>query len=235
MASRLAVVLCSGMHGGGPRESLHDQLIADVLFTAGLDASIIQSLTRVEVASTDHLCLQGIMGDMALVGWDGAEVTAEQLKRLGVVGRMWWIEPTEGTVRETSLALAGVDNLHAKRNLFHFDLTVWDSAASVLDRLKTFLGNREVRVVPIQLGGLNSGGRASDRKVAEGVVSMPVVADRTGGKERPGVESGTGGELQRERLLKELSSGAVEVPGEDGEEDWSHLDRLVDDLDASSL
>ncbi len=86
MPSRLAVTLCQQTQRSGGKTDLEDQLIADILFAQGLDASIIQSLDRIPNDSTDHLCLQGIMGDMALLTWSSEEEVIPHLHRLHVDG-----------------------------------------------------------------------------------------------------------------------------------------------------
>lgn len=237
MPSRLAVTLCQQTQRSGGKTDLEDQLIADILFTQGLDASIIQSLDRIPNDSTDHLCLQGIMGDMALLTWCSDEEVIPHLLRLHVDGLLV-VTPFQGSPKQQVIRSTQGNPLHQNRRFHHFDLREWPSASDVLGRLKNILSNMEIRVVPLQLGGKS----VSLSRITP--TSSPPQADVYSSANNPSPNTLSSSSNSSVGSLTVTSNEEVRVdsstkeshPASDvNEEEWSHLDRLVDDLDASSI
>lgn len=243
MPSRLAVTLCQQAQRNGRRADIEDQLIADILFANGLDASVIHSLEYIALESTDHLCLQGIKGDMALLNWLPATETAALLTHLRIAGRL---RPQASDPKATSVDVpvfpSDTSELLARRRFYHFDLSDWPSAAAVMERLKKLLTDMEVKVVPLQWksstnqlkNAPNSSLPSSQSPEEKKDVGIPLPTHAL--PSHPASLADAAKVVSSETSSSVHARDKASEETESNEEDeWSHLDRLVDDLDASSL
>lgn len=87
MAPRLSIVISQAPSNNASVAEIEQQIVTQLMFEPGLDATLIGHLSSIATGTTDHLCLEGIRGDFALLGWQTAQEAYQQLARLGIYAR----------------------------------------------------------------------------------------------------------------------------------------------------
>ncbi|MEY4568327.1 MAG: hypothetical protein RLY14_3297 [Planctomycetota bacterium] len=182
MAPRLSIVISQAPSNNANVAEIEQQIVTKLMFEPGLDAMLIGHLNAIAVSTTDHLCLEGIRGDFALLGWQPAQEAYEQLARLGIYARPGKTPfpahqtsgeditqavseeslptfPVPATPHETPSASSLPIAEQLKRRIYFIDLRHVPSLHAgkesqyFLDILKRILQDRQTIAVPIKLAG----------------------------------------------------------------------------------
>ncbi|RMF41421.1 MAG: hypothetical protein D6753_09625 [Planctomycetota bacterium] len=239
MPIRLTVVIAQASARDQVASQLEESLAAELMMARGLDPVMVAALERIEPGSTDHLCLTGLGGPAVVLGWCDAAQAARHWQRLGLSGHL--VE-RDGTARS------------GQRRVHYMEMRPGMQVTEVLRYVQDLLESYRTPVVPLQLNT----GRAAEGNAAgwgpEPISGSPISRDAGGGRRdaierHPGGTSGTPAGSQPAAPSQRASEPAGIEPqgrpapadaveeqgGSDEEPEWEHLDRLVDDLDASGI
>ncbi len=213
MASRLPVVISQHASRAGKESQWEEGLIAALIFANGLDATLVHGLESIAEGSTDHLCLEGLMGDFALLSWLPWEVMVEELNRLQIAGRL---------LPYTKLGFQNPVELAAKspKKIRAICLQEGYSETQVMAILQDWLDAQSVRLV--SLGGPKT--RTESPSIQQIPSPKPAPAP---------APSPPSASKKQETPPTPPASVPPSPKGASIEEDWAHLDKLVDDLDAA--
>jgi hypothetical protein len=182
MAPRLSIVISQAPSNNANIAELEQQIVTKLMFEPGLDAMLIGHLSSIATGTTDHLCLEGIRGDFALLGWQPAQEAYQQLARLGIYARPGKTPlpaqqapndninqavseesptsfPIPSEPHETPSASGLPISEQLKRRIYFIDLRhvpalhAGKESQYFLDVLKRILQDRQTIAVPIKLGG----------------------------------------------------------------------------------
>lgn len=180
MAPRLSIVISQAPSNNANIAEIEQQIVTQLMFEPGLDATLIGHLSSIATGTTDHLCLEGIRGDFALLGWQTAQEAYEQLARLGIYARPGKTPlPTQQASSDDITQAIIEENLSTfpvppaphetpnasglpmaeqlKRRIYFIDLRhvpsmhVGKESQYFLDVLKRILQDRQTIAVPIKL------------------------------------------------------------------------------------
>jgi hypothetical protein len=217
VASRLTVVISQSAAGQAHYTEIEEALLAELMMTAGLDATLVGSLERVQADSTDYLCLSGFAQSIALVSALPAEAVAQHWKRLALPGQILPIAQEQSS---------------SERRVYYLPLGL--GVLPIVEQLKQLLADRNVRTVGLSLPLVSKSGAVmgvSPSNVAGGEVTesttikqSPVGGGPIGGSDTVPVEN-SGADLR----------GAPTLQPESYDLEWPNLDQLVDDFDALDL
>jgi hypothetical protein len=208
VAPRLTVIVSQSATRDGRSVDTEETLVAELMMTPGLDATLIGALEKVSTDSTDFLCLSSFQHNFAFISWLDEATVAAQWERLGLAG---------------TVARPGASNgHHRKPRIYYLPLTHATTVADILAQLEQLQRERSVKTVGIQLGPTASPSRAASSSLAASAGGLPVIQPsqptRTPAASLPPPAS--------------HSSAHPLSDDEDEDEEWEELDRLVDDLDA---
>ena len=86
MAPRLTVVISQGQSQNPAKVGMEEEIVAQLLGEPGVDVTIIPHLYDLDSEGTGVLCLQGVTGDMVVLGWLFPRAIRWTLDRHGVFG-----------------------------------------------------------------------------------------------------------------------------------------------------
>jgi ferredoxin len=86
MAPRLTVVISQGQSQNPAKVGMEEEIVAQLLGEPGVDVTIIPHLYNLDSEDTGVLCLQGVTGDMVVLGWLFPRAIRWTLDRHGVFG-----------------------------------------------------------------------------------------------------------------------------------------------------
>ncbi|MFO0921928.1 MAG: hypothetical protein U0905_05495 [Pirellulales bacterium] len=221
MASRLPVVIAQHPMRASRQSEFEESLVAELIFAQGLDATLIQGLDRIELHSTDHLCLQGLMGDFALASWLPVEHLLPHLDRLEMSGQLVHIDPVHQSKSIVPLKAPG------PKRIFLIALQEGGTVTNVMQFLRELLDSMKVQVVSIGMG------MKPKPKVQEpSIVPLQSQAPQAASRDSNVAKSSSANSLPIP-ANDPPKPASVPVDLDQDEEEWSHLDKLVDDLDAA--
>jgi hypothetical protein len=139
MPVRIPVVISQSERRGGAMAEYEEQLITQLIFENGLDATLISDLKSISIHTTDHLCIEGLKGDFALACWDSPATACEQLHRLGIPSLE--IFPVDGSPGFQSLK-----DQQLPKKIFFIPLSTSKSIDSTIQTLREL---REARSIPV--------------------------------------------------------------------------------------
>jgi len=217
VASRLTVVISQSAAGQAHYTEMEEALLAELMMTAGLDATLVGPLERVQVDSTDYLCLSGFAQSIALVSAIPAEAVAQHWKRLALPGQVLPV---------------GQEQPSRERRVYFLPLEL--GVLLIIEQLKQLLADRNVRTVGLSLPLVSKSGAAvgvSQSSVAgmEAIEPIPVKQPPVGVRPR-----GSSDTVPAESSGADLR-GAPMLQPESYDLEWPNLDQLVDDFDALDL
>jgi hypothetical protein len=204
MASRLPVVVAQSAQRDPRAVNFEEQLITDLMFSNGLDATLIRPLAQVALDSTDHLCLEGFRGPFALLTWSPIADAAEHLSRLSIHGRLF--------DRESGSYLSSEQPANSRR-IDHFQLKIGETTAHWLVQLTAILSSFEVKTFAI---GSKAIGHVSSKTEPAAPISIMKKSE----------VASTGD------LTNQPNQG---LSLDEDEENWSHLDDLLDNFDEAEV
>jgi hypothetical protein len=242
MAIRLPVVLAQNARRVAAYTDCEESWITSLLFEERLDATLVADLASIQPDSTDFLCLAGLKGDFVLVSWEDSSVVLRELLRLGFDS--FDIVPVDGTAKVPS---AKQTQTVKKIYLMGFHKGV--PVSELVGQLKKLLESKATPVFQLQIApkGTNTTSTTSSK-------ALPVVSDFTSGiasrtstpirdsvsatniisaVNESNQDSVTKSHFGNEPLSTERLSTAVSAEGNFAyeDDDFPHIDTLVDELD----
>ncbi|MCU0712346.1 MAG: hypothetical protein MUC43_09815 [Pirellula sp.] len=143
MAIRLPVVLAQHSRRVSSYTDCEESWITSLLFEERLDATLVSDLVSIQPDSTDFLCLAGLKGDFVLVTWDDSSVVLRELVRLGF--DHFDIVPVDGSPK--------VSSPHRTQIIKKIYLMAFDRGVPVsvpIGRLKSLLESKATPVFQLQ-------------------------------------------------------------------------------------
>ena len=199
MAARLTVVVSQSAMRDSHASDLEETLVAELMMTSGLDATMIGPLEHVTQEDTHFICPNSFNHSFALVSWLPRADVVEHWNRLGL----------EGEVVEFSDKPSGSTG----HKVFYLQLSPSAQLPTIVSQLKALLAQRNVKTVSIQL--TNPSAPPLKTTTAASAASLPKPADQP----KPAIQP-----------VVPHSPGDTE-----SDEEWTHLDQLVDDFDQLDL
>lgn len=215
MAARLPLVLSQPARRDATATEVIENIVAAALLMPKLDANLIGDINSIEVGGTDHLCLQGHTRDLILATFLDMPSAEAAWSRLGQHGQFIDCHSSTESIRQAAAS-------SSLRRVFYFKLAHNSSVARLLDQFQELVAAQAVQLVSIQLGS----------KSSPTLGALPVV----GQPPSPPVTSHSHLAHHSQRA-EPMPTPNVPVPPplDHGDEDWSSIDKLVDDLDALDI
>jgi hypothetical protein len=219
MAPRLTVIVSQSAQRDAARVDVEETLVAELMMSPGLDATLIGPIESILPDSTDFLCLSSFNHNIGFVSWLDQETVAAHWRRLGLAGGIG--------------APGGLVIGEGKPRIYFFRIEGSQAGPNVLRQLQELQADRSVRTVSIGLASSQTP-NAADRKESAPAVRLPVVAST------PLAKTPTRAEFDAEAVegvARQAASRRYSIEEDEvvDEERWQDLDQLVDDLDAFDL
>jgi hypothetical protein len=227
VASRLTVIISQSAAGQSHYTEIEEALLPELMMTAGLDATLVGSLERVQPDSTDYLCLTGFAQSIALVSPLPVEEVARHWKRLDLPGHVLSV----GEVHRSS-----------ERRVYYLPLEL--GVLSIIEQLKQLLADRNVRTVGLALPLAFKAGEAAitvQPRAAGPIPAKPTTLEDSSAGANPAVSiealSSQAVDSKAEPVERRgaVLRGVPVVQPESYDVEWPNLDQLVDDFDALDL
>lgn len=213
MAARIPVVVSQSVRREPAAVACEENLITELLFTPGLDATLIGPLVNIQSGSTDHLCLEGLKGPFALITWGSAAESQQQLSELGIGGSIY--DCDSEALSEYVLDGSPIQD---RRRIDHYQLRSDKKPTFWIERLKRSLEIRDVRAFQIQLPSKPS---------KSSFIAIPT-------NEIPKPSTPYSVERIEKSATKPITiAKTIDLNSDD--EAWEHLDSLMDDLDRADV
>ena len=238
MAIRLPVVLAQHARRVAAYTDCEESWITSLLFEERLDATLVSDLASIQPDSTDYLCLTGLKGDFVLVSWEDSSAVLRELNRIGFDS--FEIVPVDGAAKVSS---AQRNQTVKKIYLMGFNKGI--PVSELVGQLKRLLESKATPVFQLQLAP--KGANTASSKVLPVVSDFstsPSLATTATGNSAPAetgisefkvsypassTKSHVGNEpLSREHLPTGIPGGGNFAYEDD---DFPHIDNLVDELD----
>lgn len=239
MAIRLPVVLAQNARRAPSYTDCEESWITSLLFEERLDATLVADLASIQPDSTDFLCLAGLKGDFVLVSWEGSSVVLRELLRLGFDN--FDIVPVDGTTRVSS-----PQRNHPLKKIYLMGFNKEVPVKELVGQLKNLLESKATPVFQLQLApkgadtnkpkslpvvsvfsaGSDSRTSTPIRDSAQVTNALPAVNQQ---QQTPDTKLHFGAEPSS---AERLSTGVPENRNFAYEDDdFPHIDSLVDELD----
>lgn len=209
MAARLPVVVSQSLRRDPSAVTCEEDLVTELLFTTGLDATLIGPLETIQAGSTDHLCLEGLKGPFALLTWGEVSKSRQELLRLGIHGSLCDRDSDSFSV----VFIAESESMNHDRRIDHYQLRRETKPSHLIAQLKQTLVSQDVKAFQIQ--GI---GKATP---------IPLVSKTASHGQRG------------DSAIDVVDVKSIEIPKlielDSDEEGWVHLDILMDDLDQADV
>jgi hypothetical protein len=158
MAKRIAVVVSQGQSQHPAKRKLEEDIVANLLFEAGIDVTVIPHLYDLQSDGTGTLALQGIKGHFILLSWlyeRAARWTLDRHQIRGLEGptliRMESEDEDDEDIDSTEddkLRVIDQRDVPA-RKIYCVDLRVHDAAQPYIDEIKRIVEENNQQVVQL--------------------------------------------------------------------------------------
>ena len=219
MAARIPLILSQPSRRDAAAIDLIENIVAAAMLVSGLDANLIGDISTFELGGTDHLCLQGHTRDVVLASFLDLATAREAWHRLGQSGHFVDFTSTEAQIRSS------LGDGSTGRRVFYFQLASQRSVTELLDQCQKLLAAQQLSLVSIRIGTAGPTGSPP--------TTLPITSNLSRNSQQP---SGAPPLIGKPSLATAISDAALKGSDRhDDDEDWSRLDKLVDDLDAMDL
>ncbi len=222
MPRRLSVVVCHSAIDP-QRQRIEEELIVQLTIEPGIDVNLVPGLADCHEDSTGRLCLEGISGDMVLLGWLPADRAFARLGEMGIDGhhgRTRWDPPA--AIPGEPLA----DRSSVLRSLYWVDLSQAATAADCTEEIRRIRDDVRLRRDVVKPSLPNTAPPPSEG-------TPPSGGDGSKTARQSGSTPGQAMPLSVPVLRPVSVEHPVQPPSPQPETD--PLDRLVDELDALDL
>jgi hypothetical protein len=224
VAARLTVIVSQASQRDSRSVDLEETLVAELMMTPGLDATLIGPIESIQADSTDFLCLSTFNHNFGFISWLDEPTVAAHWQRLGLAGTV---------ARPGSLSTEQASSL-PKPRIYHFQIMASAPHTDILSQLRELQRDRAVKTVGIGLSAPLT--RSTSERSLQPAPPLP---------EKPPAEKGplVATPLASHAAPTSPLPSAQPEPAarhlqrtpdseEDEDEQWQELDQLVDDLDA---
>lgn len=238
MAVRLPVILSQPARRDASTTDLVENLVAAALLIPGLDANLIGDIGTIEPGSTDHVCLLGHTRDLVLASFLQFREARAAWQRLEQSGLFVDLAQDEADIR------ASLRGATAGRKVFYYQLAIGQSVDSLLAPCRKLLAAQQLSLVSLHWrpGTGNGSGGNGNGSSAPSVKTLVPLSPPASPLPRSRVDGGSpsAGRPAQAASTEQVSDDlrASHVESEEYHEqyqEWSALDKLVDDLDAMDL
>lgn len=213
LAARLTVVVSQTANRSPAMTDLEETLVAELIMTPGMDATMVGPIERIQPEDTDFLCVSSFNYSFVLLSWRDTEIVAAEWQRLGLGGDVVALENEES-----------VSSSDAAKKILHWQLTESSQVSKIVAELKELLDARQTKVVPLSISPIATTAKSKDS--AKQPTSSTLGA--TGNSSKAVEESATA-----RQPVQHLSETESEATVSDSQA--QSLDQLVDDFDALDL
>lgn len=183
MAVRLSVVMVQSTPPTPNAERVAEAIVGELIGLSGIDLTLVEPLDQLGTASTDHLTLSSLSGDIAVLDWQTPEQTDRAFSRLGI----------EGKRAPHPHDAAAAASPQTQRKFYLFDLNAFEDAKAVLTALQELNASRSVRTFSLGLGRTSNTQLPVAGPTSKTTTNMNEQAGSgISGATRPGAESATG-------------------------------------------
>lgn len=233
MTSRLTVVVSQGANRNALSADQEETLVAELMMTQGLDATMIGPLEHIAADDTDHLCLSSFNHSFVVVSALETEELRRHWQRLDLAGEVVAVDRRDPTARSG-----------AKR-IYHVPLDRGGEVADLMKQILQIQQDRSVKTIAIGLGSLAPSSTVHrPAPTEETSAAAPRVASQSTRQDSQTHSEGTVSQAVKgaqpnhtqppaKPAASQLYRPEAELEQDEG--DWDHLDQLVDDLDALDL
>lgn len=230
VAARLTVIVSQSALRVGSASDLEESLVAELMMTQGLDATMVGPLERIQQDDTDFLCLSSFNHNLVLVSWLPLADAQQHWQRLDLGGQVIEL-PTPGQ----PAGQLDANTASPQRRVYHLQLAENTDSANFLQALNELLAIRSVKTVGISGIGLKPS--TSDNGASK---SLPVVPTKPAAEQKPKPQETTAPATQKKNAVSPAAETPATVDPMDGydsveDADWAHLDKLVDDFESLDL
>ena len=139
MAVRLAVVMIESAPPTAAAGQFAADVVGNLIGRPGLDLVLVSSLAAGQISETDHLSLEAISGDLAVLDWQRPESMLDSLTAVGLNGSRC---PHDHDPCE-------LDKIAGGRRIYAFDLDLFRAATELVAALEKLNRDRQTRTFSI--------------------------------------------------------------------------------------
>jgi hypothetical protein len=205
MAVRLPVIVSQAEARDRRSADIEESLVAELIMSGGLDATLVGPLRRIALDSTDLICLRGFSHDLALLSWMTIDEVELAWQALGMTGAFIDMQP----VAERPATPARQQS----RRIYYLQLRSDSDPKILCATLRAKLEDMRIKPVSIQLL----------KPIGSGAAKPPARVD----------VAPTAASILPTPSNAVPAEHSDQSPN--NEPQWDQLDQLVDDLDALNL
>ncbi|EMI16686.1 hypothetical protein RMSM_06383 [Rhodopirellula maiorica SM1] len=120
-----------------------DAVLGELLGLPEIDLTLVNRLESVSIASTDHLTLESISGDVVVLDWQTASQTTQALQAIGI-DAVRWPHPDDPD--------AVADPTQRSRRIYAFDLRQFADAKRLRESVLRLHASKQVKTFSLSLG-----------------------------------------------------------------------------------
>lgn len=208
MAARLTVVVSQSSARDSQAAELEENLVAELMMTDGLDATMVGPLESVDPSDTDFLCISSFNHSFVVASWLPLSEMQSHWQRLNLVGNVTDIENPLPVAADV-------------RRIYHVHLNANLDSNQLIPRLRQIVRDRNTSTI-----GIGS------------LTTTPTSKSETNPRASPIHPEPTFGDLKTPPTSPAEKEGRTEPvpnPEEAQDPEWSHLDELIDEFDSLDL
>ncbi len=242
MPARLSVILAQSSRRDSRTVELEEALVTQVMFTPGLDMTLVSALDTIRLDGTDHLCLQVLPQEVVVLAWLRLEDAATHWQRLALTGKLIDLADASATTDKH----LEIDKL--MRRVRYLRLSPEMTASEIVSTAQRVLDDRRIQVVPIQIGLSKPIQKSPAPETSAMRLDVPPLQANILAPPEPTSDV----EISRAPANMSPIATALDLPLADqnsptgfgnhvgpeidtSDQSWRDIDRLVDDLDALDL
>lgn len=158
MANRITVVLSQGQSHHPAKRRLEEEIVSELLADPAVEVAVIPNLNDLTADGTAMLCLQGIRGDMIVLGWMYPRAARWILGRNQIQGQEGTTllvedldeqdsedEPDDAAPEETPRVIESLEI--PDRKIYCLDLRVRKDSKSYLEEIQRIVGEASVATI----------------------------------------------------------------------------------------
>ena len=232
MAARIALILSQPARRDAAAIDLIENIVAAAMLSPGLDANLIGDIDSFDLGGTDYLCLQGHPRDIVLASFLDISAAQAAWQRLGLSGLFVDFTSSPERIRSSHSAALG-------RRVFYFQLASNQNVSALLDRCQELLAAQQLSLVSIGLAPATSTKTGTPAKMATTAATLANSEDPELSSNRSAAQPAPLKQASARVTTDRVAIDAPQIANSSGQpeesDDWSQLDKLVDDLDAMDL
>ena len=209
---RLSVVVSQASKADGKSAEREEQIVAQLMMTAGVDLVLVGPMERIEPQSTDHLCLSSLSQDFVLITWLEHAALLLHWNRIGMVNSLG------------DCSFPARDAASAPARVYHLSMSAQASVEAVMSQIRRVQSDRDTKTFGISFGP----GQTSQNAKVPPSSKAPQQISNDITKPAPRETANAAHE-------KTIEPFAEAADGELDSETWNGLEQLVDDLNNFEL